>query len=296
MVTGTPGKIQNGLWLLGGKGSCTYLLEGKECSILINGGMSFTVPEILEQISKFGIDESKISQMLILHSHFDHVGIVPFFKRRHPDMVIYASAPSLNIFKKPKAIHAINKAGHYAIKQLGLTELCSQYDLDWQLGISGEAVSEGDIIDIGDMHVNIFETPGHSSCSVAAYVPKLKALFPSDAGGVPQGDRIVTYGTSNYTKFEESLHKLKDLEVHYLCADHYGYVKGTDALGYIGKAIETARQRRKLIDETYRRTGNLEEAARQLAAQLSCENKGYIPPDVFIEAFRQMIIHIAGLR
>ena len=53
--------------------SCVYLLEGSRESILINGGMSFIFHDIVRQFDEFNIDESKITKILILHSHFDHV-------------------------------------------------------------------------------------------------------------------------------------------------------------------------------------------------------------------------------
>ena len=86
-----PGRVQEGLWLLGREESGIYLLEGEDGSMIISGGMSYILPDVLGQIEEFGIDEEKITKLLILHSHFDHVGIIPFFKRRHPKMEVYAS-------------------------------------------------------------------------------------------------------------------------------------------------------------------------------------------------------------
>jgi glyoxylase-like metal-dependent hydrolase (beta-lactamase superfamily II) len=290
------GKICDGLWFFGWEESCVYLLEGKNRSLLINGGFSCLIPDLLRQLESSGIDESRINALLVLHSHFDHVGIVPFFKLRHPDMVVYSSPRALEIFKKPKAIQVINTSSRYITESRGLSEVCSAYDLDWWTGIEGGAVSEGDRIDLGDLEVHIIETPGHSLCSISAYVPQMKALFPSDAGGVPLGERIVIDGTSNFTKFEESLQKLKGLEVEYLCSDHYGYVTGADAGAFISDSIEAAKRRRCLMEEAYKRTGDLEEAARQLASLFRYENSANIVPnEVYLQSQRRMIMNVVGL-
>jgi hypothetical protein len=96
--------------------------------------------------------------------------------------------------------------------------------------------------------------------------------------------------------FEESLKKFKKLRVEYLCSDHCGYVTGEEAKNHVADAIEAARQRRKLMYETFRQTGNLDEAARQLAMWFKDENIGnVVSPDVFMESFRQMIMYIDGL-
>jgi glyoxylase-like metal-dependent hydrolase (beta-lactamase superfamily II) len=73
-----PEKIREQLYLLGQEESCVYLLEGHHESMIINGGMSYLVPDILSQFKRLGIDETRITKLLLLHSHFDHVGTVPF--------------------------------------------------------------------------------------------------------------------------------------------------------------------------------------------------------------------------
>lgn len=212
-------------------------------------------------------------------------------------MVLYASSRSLEIFKRPKAIQAINIANQYTAEVLGLRETCSQYDVDFHDGISGFPVFDGDCIDIGNMEIRILETPGHSPCSISAYVPELKALFPSDACGIPQKDGPATYGTSNFTKFEESLRKLKYLEIDYMCSDHGGYVTGIEAQDFVSRCIQTAKWRRQLMAETYKRTGNVDEAAKRLASSFRKENlSGMVPHSTFVESFRQMILDIQGLK
>ncbi len=81
-----PGKVCERLWYLGREESGVYLLEGRDGFLVINGGLSYIVPDVLKQMEDVGIDEGRITKLLILHSHFDHVGIVPFLKRRHPTM------------------------------------------------------------------------------------------------------------------------------------------------------------------------------------------------------------------
>jgi 2-aminobenzoylacetyl-CoA thioesterase len=273
--------------------SCIYLLEGSRESVLINGGMSFVVPDIIRQFQDFGIDESKITKILILHSHFDHVGIVPFFKRHNPKITILASSRALNVLKKPKVLKSINDNNHLVIEKMGLVDQCSNYDLDWTTDISGKAVRDGDRIDLGDLEINILETPGHSPCHISASVPQLNVLFPSEAGGLPCGNKIITYGTSNYSDFEKSIQKLKDFPVQYICSDHYGYVTGDEAMSFIENSIRVAKERRILMQETYKKTRSVDESASMLADLFKDENfVGIIPDEIFSEAHRQMLLHV----
>ncbi len=291
-----PGQICKGLWFLGCVESGVYLLEGEKKSLLISGGMSYLVPELLRQFKTFGIDEKKIEQLLILHSHFDHVGIVPFFKRRYPRLEVFASARGWDILRMEKAIVTINEFGRMVSRHLGKEKVYSIYDLEWREDVTGKAAQEKDQIDLGGVEVLILEIPGHSSCCLAAYVPKLKALFPSDGGGIPFNETIITSGNSHYTKYQQNLQRLKSFKVEYYCADHYGYVIGEEGKAFIPKTIEMAKQFRARMEEAYRRTKDIDLASRELISSFYKENPSYfLPPEIFLEVFRQMVRHIANV-
>jgi glyoxylase-like metal-dependent hydrolase (beta-lactamase superfamily II) len=194
-----------------------------------------------------------------------------------------------------KAINTINEFSRNVAKRMGREEVYSTYDLEWRDDVKGKTVHERDQIDWGGPEVSTLEIPGHSSCSIGAYVPELKALFSSDGGGIPFKETIVASGNSNYTQFQESLDKLKGLEVEYLCADHYGYVTGEEARGFIPRAIKIAKQHRALMEEAYRHDKDIDVAARKLVSSFYEENQGYfLSPEIFLEVYRQMVRHIAS--
>ena len=289
-----PGKIRDGLWLLGNRESSIYLLEGSSGSMIISGGMSYIVPDILEQFNRFDIDINQISKILILHSHFDHVGVIPFLKRRRAEIEIYASSRAWEIFSMPKAIATINRFGRDVAHNMGKDEIYKDYSLDWGEDINGHTVSDGDIIDLGDLDGYIYETPGHSSCAISLYIPQIKALFPSDSGGIPYGEIIIASGNSNFTKYQESLERLKELDVEYYCADHYGYVSGEESRTFIKQSIMSAKNYRTLMERIYSRSHNIETAARELADLFySANNEYFLTPEIMEGVYRQMIRHIA---
>lgn len=291
-----PGRVSDHIWFLGREESGVYLLEGEDEAMVLSGGMSYIVPEILQQLDEFGIDEEKISKILILHSHFDHVGIIPFFKRRLPQMEVYASARAWEILRMEKAIATINEFSRNVAKRMELEEAYFIYDLEWRDDMTGRTVHEGDQIDLGGFKVSILEIPGHSSCCIAAYVPQWKALFPTDGGGIPFDKTIVTSGNSNYTKFQNSLERLKELEVEIYCADHYGYVTGEEARTFIPRTIEMAKQNRALMEEVYRSVRDIDLAAKKLVSSFYDENPYYfLSPEIFFDVYRQMVRHIASV-
>ena len=197
----------------------------------------------------------------------------------------------------PKAVNTINEFSYSVAKRMGKADLYARYDLNWREDVNGATVREGDRIDLGDVEVFIYETPGHSSCSISAYVPQIKALFASDAGGIPYKDMIIASGNSNFTQYQESLEKLKDLSVKYVCADHYGYVAGDESRDFIQEGINQARQQRAWIEKVYLRTLDIEVASRELVSAFYKENPDYLlSPEIFEGVYRQMVRHIANTR
>lgn len=284
------GRIADNLWYLGREESGTYYLEGKNGAIMINGGMSCILPEVLGQMKEFGLDAAKVTRFLILHSHFDHAGIVPYFKRTYPKMEVMASAAAWNIFAMPKAITIMNSFSQMSAKQMGVGEALKGYDIDWRDDIRGTTVGEGSRIDLEGVTLNILETPGHTNCSVTAYEPNLKALFPSDAAGIPYGDLLFPSMNTNADQFLESLEKMKPLSVGIFCADHYGYITGDETATIIDRSIQEGRKWKAYLVDYYRKHGgDIDASAKSLTGFFYREFPGYfIAPDILEGVFKQM--------
>ena len=125
--------------------------------------------------------------------------------------------------------------------------------------------------------------------------PRLKALFASDAGGIPYRDKIMASGNSNFTQYQQNLEKLRDLDVEYVCADHYGYVAGEEARDFIRQTMEVARQERSLMEEAYRRTKDIRIAAKELTGDYYNQHPDWVvSPEIVEGVYRQMLRHIAG--
>lgn len=209
-------------------------------------------------------------------------------------MEILASTRAWQILGMQDAIDTINAFSRTVAEKMGMAGKCSGYDLDWRDDVSGTALSEGDRIAFGDIELHIIETPGHSSCSISAYAPELKALFPSDGGGIPYKGNIIPSGNSNFTAFQQSLEKLKGLEADYVCADHYGYVTGEEARNFISRTIEAARKHRAEMEEAYRRTRDIDATAQEMTDFFYAANPDYfISREILEGVYRQMVRHIA---
>ena len=288
------GRVTEGIWYLGREESGLYLLEGSTSSILISGGMSWIVDDVLEQMKRFEIDESRIEKILILHAHFDHVGLIPFFARRLPQARVYASAAAWRTMTNPKAVDTMNAYNRSMAERQGRADSFITCDLEIRDDITGITLAEGDRLDCGDREVHILEIPGHSSCSIAAYDPAAKALFPSDGGGIPFRDSIIPSGNSDYTLFQESLERLRRYPVDYFCADHGGFVTGEEARNFVHEAIAAAEDFRHLMERVYARNGSIDATVRRLVSLVLAVRPDYfLPREILENIYHQMVRHVA---
>ncbi len=294
MRSHSPGKICDSLWLLGHPESCVYLVEGCNQSMIISGGMNYIAPAVLRQIKELGLEERKIGSILILHAHFDHIGIIPFFKERFPNIVVYGSERASQILSEPRSVLTINDFSTKVASRMGMEAEVSKSNYDWYVGLTVSIVSDGDVIDLGDMEVKILKTPGHSSCSISAYAPGIKALFPSDGGGIPWKDTIVPAPNSNFHQYLESLKRLNTLDTDYICADHCGYVYGEEAHSYLDRSIDVARSEYSRLRKVYRESGDVDRAAKEVASAFLAENPDYLlTPEIYEGVCRQMVKQIS---
>ena len=161
--------------------------------------------------------------------------------------------------------------------------------------ITGVTLSEGDKIDLGGISLSIFDTPGHSNCSITAYEPDMKILFASDAVGVPYKNDCFPSMNTNIVQYLESLEKLKPLPVSCLCADHYGYITGDEAAHFTGLTIEEGRKWKAIMEDLYRRHGgDIDDAGKAVTDYLFRQMPDYfVARDIMEGVFRQMLKFIA---
>ncbi|HYA39848.1 MAG TPA: MBL fold metallo-hydrolase [Syntrophobacteraceae bacterium] len=288
-----PGKIDGNLWCLGAEESGVYLLRGKKGAALINGGLSYILPRVLTQMRELELDPGEITKFLILHSHFDHVGIVPYFKRNYPAIEVLASEAALKAFENPKAVELINSYNRFSAGKM--SESLEGFDLEWRSDIQVLPVREGDVIDLGGVSLRIYEMPGHSNCSISAYEPDAGILFASDSVGIPFSDKLLPAMNTNIEQYLNSLQKLRDVKVNVFCADHYGFITGEEAGRVVFDGIKEASTWKTQMYETFRRNAcDIDAASKEITTAFYREMPGYfLEPEILEGVFKQTFRYIA---
>lgn len=276
MIVEKPGKVSERITLLGRRESCVYLVDGKSEAAILGGGMAHIIPEVLEQIKQSGVDEQRIQRLIILHSHFDHCGMVPFFKTRWPHMTVAASQPAKELLAKPKVVAAIDSMNKASLDRFDRRKKARVLGFEDFPGIAVEEVlSDGDTLRCGDLSLEILAVPGHSPCSIAVYLPEQKAMFASDAGGIPFGDGIFTAANSDFDQYQRSLEKMAGYEVAIHLAEHYGARLGPDGESFLKRSAESAKTARQTMEDLLARTGDPKQSTEKFTDRIMAQ----APPD-----------------
>jgi glyoxylase-like metal-dependent hydrolase (beta-lactamase superfamily II) len=279
-----PVKIHEFLDLLGAWPNCLYLLKGKE-AMIIGGAMSWVAPALEKQFAALDFDLSRIRYLAVTHSHFDHCGAVPYLKRKFPHGEILTSAYAERVFSLKKAVQFVAAMNDRMAEKTGAEKAGGGLDLKFDGFPVDRTIGDRDLIDLGKgITVRFLEVPGHTRCSVAAYVPSLKILFPSDSAAFPTFDgkgAALPSPQYDFRLYRESLKKLAALEAEILAFEHHGFLKGAEAKRFMEKAGARLEENRKFIIEKSRRPEDAEGLVRKLAGEFLEQTRFlFLPPEI----------------
>lgn len=270
-----PGKVSDRLVFLGTTDNCLYFLKGNE-AMIIGGGMSWIAPSLEKQFLELDFVPGMLRYLVVSHSHFDHCGAVPYLKRKFPDIQILASAYSEKVFSKEKVVNFIAAANKYMIDRLGLQKEYERLNLEFDGIKVDRVVGENDVIDLGDnITVQFLEVPGHTKCSIATYVPGLKALFPSDAAPPPTDDAEGVFFPGpqyDFGMYKQSLERLASCDIEICAFEHYGVVIGEEARKVLQSGLRQTDKFKELVIQLYRTTGDLNQTVERAAAETIHKN------------------------
>ncbi len=257
------GRFNDHIFLLGNPFIPIYYVEGKEKTAIIDSGVSFMGVVVANQIKEFGLSSPNLN--LLTHSHYDHLGGTPFLKKMFPEMKV-AGHPLVNkVLQSERAVKLIKKLNEADEERVKAKEMFGNIDFSFRPFQLDAELEEGDVIDLGGIHLEVIYTPGHTRDSVSYYIPELKALFFGEAGGVPDtGGRIQPEFSSGFSSYMNSLGKLREMDVEIIGLAHGGIIHGDDAKNYIERSISATLEFRERILNYYRELGSIEEVTERI--------------------------------
>ena len=96
---------------------------------------------------------------------------VSYFSKAYPKMKIFGSKGVEKIFGIEKAVKITAQLDRASRQRFGVGDLFNGISLELENPCLTHVLTEGDNLDLGNgINVSIYDTPGHSKCSMMAYV------------------------------------------------------------------------------------------------------------------------------
>ena len=176
-------------------GFCTefmYLIEGSKAAVLIDTGCGFySLKDCIHNLT------NKPLKVLITHGHVDHAMGANEFEE------IYLN-------HKDKSVYQLHSEKGFRLE--GAKGLCPEKGLIKETDMIPSApfekfhnLQEGDVFELGGIHVVIYELPGHTLGSVVMLIPEERTILLGDACN-PHGN-----GDSKPTTLEDVLKVCQDI-------------------------------------------------------------------------------------
>jgi len=229
-------------------GSDAFLITTNQSAALVDSGFSFCADKMIENIQSV-LGERPLDYILLTHSHYDHASGSAYCRSHYRDVKVAASEYAAKILSKPSAIAIIREMNASAAQYYGAGEFEDALD-DLKVDI---AVREGDIINLGDVTLQVMDAPGHTKCCISFYIPQTKMLISCETLGACTEEHFVApcflvgYGMSvNYIK------RALDMDIERLQVPHFGVVHGKTACReFLLRALRSSESLKDLIITDY---------------------------------------------
>ncbi|WP_400196597.1 MBL fold metallo-hydrolase [Candidatus Methanarcanum hacksteinii] len=239
-------EIHNVGTVLGGE---AFLLVTEQSTALIDSGFAFGAKGLVKNIAKI-LDGRPLDYILLTHSHYDHVSGAQECRRHWPDAKIVSAEHAAKVFQKPSAIKTMMKLNRSAARNTHHFPIFK----DNISGISTDMiVKDGDVIDLGDMKLEVLETPGHTWDTIAFWSAKEKLLVSNETIGVAVDiDNVTPACLVSFKKAVESIERVRALAPESIVMPHYGVVSGSDVCAkYLESAYAGHMSYKDMILEAY---------------------------------------------
>lgn len=226
----------------GGRGGNAFLVMGGEKTALVDCGMAYCASNLISNIKQV-LNKMTLNYILISHSHYDHIGAIPYLKKEWPNSRVLGAEYAKRVFNSSNALRTIRNLSTQAAKLYNEDDI-QEYDDD-MLKVDN-IICDGDILDLGGLSVKVIETLGHTKCSLSFLVND--TLFTSESTGyMSKTGKIYPAFITSYSEAMNSIHKCQKLNPRFIISPHYGLVNKNDTYDYWNNCILAMEETKEFI-------------------------------------------------
>lgn len=276
-----------------GHGGESLLIFGPERTALYDCGMAYCHEGLIGNIEKALAERGrdKVDYVLASHSHYDHIGALPYIIMRWPDVMVCGAAKAKSVFESEGAKKTMLRLGNAA---RDIFTPGSESVLVVPLRVD-RVVCEGDKIALGgDVYFQVLETKGHTDCSMTYVLEPHGLMFASESTGVfINPDNMHTAILKSYQDTIEAAKKCAKYAPKQVISPHYGITPAFFAKDYFSMYIASAKGERDFILYWADQGFSEEQIMEKFDAQFWSEDRGKEQPKpAFYENAKYTIKHI----
>jgi len=215
--------------------SGVYLIRGRDGNLLVDSG-NWTIPEHNNGMGDFLVDlldkeKKPLKYIFITHFHYDHVGNAAMLKKRYGAQVV-CHPHDRPIIEDPMIVTRRENITRFGItpeamledfnlepgESFGLSDpdIVRKY---WNFPVEVDhAVNDGDILDLGDIELEVVHLPGHCPGHVGLWNPATRTLYPGDLLHYPTP--LGPYPIGDAKAHSRSIQRCLDLKPDLLLEGH----------------------------------------------------------------------------
>ena len=186
--------------------SNTYVIKG-DPGVIIDPGSVQSLPILLEDLGKDGIDPQEISIIANTHLHIDHSWANEAFKKVSGAKII---------------LHPLQKK-FYSVAVVDTTSFFGLQPVEFK----EDSCFDGVRLATGDREFELIPSPGHSPDSICYYCRRDKILICGDVLFDQNTGRADLPG-GNGAELKQSIERLSQLEIDYLLPGHMDFITGAE--------------------------------------------------------------------
>lgn len=204
-----------------GQGGEAILIIGSDKVAMYDTGMACHYEKLLSNIHEVLDPMGKTLDYIIMsHTHYDHIGAIPYLIEEFPNVVICGSPKAKEVFKSENAKKTIKRLGENArdMYKINVEIKTEPFRVD-------KCFSDEEELSLGDVTIKYYEAKGHTDCSCCYMILPQKIFLSSETLGNVEGlDVIATSPLKSSTETIESAKRLRNLDINTYIASHFGLV------------------------------------------------------------------------
>lgn len=248
------GKIKR---VTAGPGGEALLIVGSEKTVLIDCGMAYCGEALVDNIKKV-LGARPLDYVVLTHTHYDHIGGLPYLREEWPGLISFGAEYGKKVLEKESALLQIKNLSEAAWRSISDSQKHPEVLME---GLTVDrTICEGDVIHLGDQELHVFETPGHTTCSLTLLLEPEKVLFTSETTGVYLGSgKVVTGMLKSCDETIASIEKCRNIDACHIISHHYGQVPDEVREVFWNISLKSVNQSRDFVLQKIKEGASIEE-------------------------------------